>query len=70
MTQALATCAGNAVDSVLKNTHCTITLSGWPAAAAVIASALTLSGTVVAVVAINDRSKNSDLVIDDDRGTY
>ncbi|MBR3141652.1 MAG: hypothetical protein IKF09_00720 [Clostridiales bacterium] len=70
MNQALITCAGNAVGSVLKNTHCTITLSGWPAAAAVIVSAFTLSGTVVAVVAINDHSKNNDLVIDDDRGSY
>ena len=50
MTQALVNYSGSAVASVLKNTHCTITLNGWPAALTAIVSVLSFSGTVVAVV--------------------
>lgn len=65
MTQSLINFAGGAVTSALKNTHCTITLNGWPAVAAIVGTGLLISGGIVAIVAITEHGKRCNYYLEE-----
>ena len=50
--QATGTVAGQVAANALKNTHCTITLTGWPAAFTILGSVGAICLTIGAIVYI------------------
>ena len=65
MSKEIVNVAGGLAADALQNTHCTMTLNGWSAAAAIMVSVVVLGGAAVAAIAICEGAKrNESLVIE------
>lgn len=69
MTQELINLAVGALSSTLKNSKFTIALNGWPATVSVLGTVTLVCGTVVFVVAVNDRNKKTQYMLVEDLGS-